>query len=133
MSHLKYSNYEGYGDNHASGYSQAVRVGDIIKISGQGGWDPNTEEISTDLAIQTDQAFANVELTLRQAGGRGWEQVYQIRCYSAPISDEAIAHLVRNVEKYCPNHRPIITGIGVAKLAYENMMVEIEVEAHLGS
>lgn len=36
MSHLKYSNYKGYGDNHASGYSQAVRVGDRIEISGQG-------------------------------------------------------------------------------------------------
>jgi enamine deaminase RidA (YjgF/YER057c/UK114 family) len=97
-----------------------------------GGWDRTTEEISTDLGKQTDQAFANVEIALQQAGGKGWEQVYKIRCYSAPMSDEAIGHVFRNIEKYCPNHRPIITGIGVEKLAYENMQVEIEVAAHLG-
>jgi tRNA G37 N-methylase TrmD len=38
MSHLQYFCYEGFGervkkDTH---YSQAVRIGDIIKISGQG-------------------------------------------------------------------------------------------------
>ena len=157
MSRLKYSNYKGYGEKHSSGYSQAVRIGDRIEISGQGksqraaevrvfsklsdytgpnkktgGWDQISEEISTDLGKQFDQAFANVETTLTETGGKGWEQVYKIRCYSAPWTDEAVEHLVRNIEKYCPNHRPIVTGIGVDKLAYENMQVEIEVAAHLG-
>lgn len=138
--------------------SQAVRIGDRIEISGQGkspraagirvsfnrsdytgsnkktgGWDRITEEISTDLAKQTDQAFPKVEAVLQQTGGKGSEQVYKIRVYSAPISDEAIQHLIRNPEKYCPNHRPIITGIGVENLAFENMQVEIEVVAHPGS
>jgi enamine deaminase RidA (YjgF/YER057c/UK114 family) len=36
MSHLKYSNYEGYGERMSGGYSQAVRIGDRIEISGQG-------------------------------------------------------------------------------------------------
>lgn len=38
MSHLKYYNYEGYGQTAQvnAGYSQAVRVGDIIEIAGQG-------------------------------------------------------------------------------------------------
>ena len=36
MSHLKYFNYEGAGDRMADMYSQAVRIGDRIEISGQG-------------------------------------------------------------------------------------------------
>lgn len=38
MSNLTYSNYEGYGQYAYAnyGYSQAVRVGDSIEISGQG-------------------------------------------------------------------------------------------------
>jgi enamine deaminase RidA (YjgF/YER057c/UK114 family) len=41
MSHLTYTDYEGFGqrvrkDTH---YSQAVRIGDFIEISGQGKLD----------------------------------------------------------------------------------------------
>lgn len=38
MSHLKYFDYEGYGEmaRKEIHYSQAVRHGDIIEISGQG-------------------------------------------------------------------------------------------------
>jgi enamine deaminase RidA (YjgF/YER057c/UK114 family) len=65
-----------------------------------GGWDRTTDEIPTDLGKQTDQAFANVRIALQQAGGKGWEQVYKVRCYSAPISAEAIEHAFRNIQKY---------------------------------
>jgi len=38
MSHLQYSDYEGFGQKARKEihYSQAVRIGDIIEISGQG-------------------------------------------------------------------------------------------------
>lgn len=38
MSHLTYTNYEGYGElaKESYWYSQAVRVGDVIELSGQG-------------------------------------------------------------------------------------------------
>ncbi|KAF2183459.1 YjgF-like protein [Zopfia rhizophila CBS 207.26] len=134
MSHLQYFDYEGFGvrvrkETH---YSQAVRIGDIIEISGQGGWDRITEEIPSDLGKEIDQAFANVEHTLQKAGGKGWEQVYKVRIYAAPLSGEGMGHMVRNLQKYCPNHQPILTGVGVQAL-YNNMHIEIEVSAHLGS
>ncbi|ERF73817.1 hypothetical protein EPUS_05521 [Endocarpon pusillum Z07020] len=133
MSHLQYFDYEGFGqrvrkDTH---YSQAVRLGDTIECSGQGGWDRVTEEIPSDLAKEIDQAFANVEHALQQAGGKGWEQVYKIRCYF--LNMDAAEHLVRNLRNYCPNHQPILTGIGIQSFALDGMRVEIEVAAHLGS
>ncbi|KAI4162636.1 MAG: hypothetical protein LQ342_003682 [Letrouitia transgressa] len=133
MSHLQYFAYEGFGqrvkrDTH---YSQAVRIGDKIECSGQGGWDPTTEAIPPDVAAQTDQAFANVERALRDAGGTGWAQVYKVRAYCVPLDAEVSEALVRSLRKYCPGHEPLLTGVGVAGLAF-GMRVEVEVEAHLG-
>ena len=98
-----------------------------------GGWDRITEEITRDLGKQTDQAFANVEHTLQQAGGKGWEQVYKVRCYVVTLNMEGAEHLVRNLRKYCPNHQPLLTAVGVQSLAFPDMRIEIEVAAHLGS
>jgi len=38
MAHLTYTNYEGFGERAKENYwySQAVRIGDTIEISGQG-------------------------------------------------------------------------------------------------
>lgn len=40
MSNLKYTDYEGFGERmkEALNYSQAVRIGDRIEISGQGAF-----------------------------------------------------------------------------------------------
>lgn len=97
-----------------------------------GGWDPETEAIPTDLGLEIDQVFKNVQLTLTSAGGKGWSQVYKLRIYTAPYNDETIAHVVRNLKIWCPDHKPTITGFEVAKLAFEGMRVEIEVIADLG-
>ena len=77
-------------------------------------------------------AFANVETALKEAGGKGWEQVYKVRCFVTPGLMAEAGHLVRNLQKYCPNHQPLLTCVAVAELAFENMHVEIEVSAHLG-
>ncbi|KAK9385514.1 hypothetical protein V1515DRAFT_539703, partial [Lipomyces mesembrius] len=59
-------------------YSQAVRIGDRIECAGQGGWDPKTGVFYKEINAQIDQAFANVELALNTAGGKGWEQVHRV-------------------------------------------------------
>ena len=99
-----------------------------------GGWDPSTGVIPADINAQTDQAFANVELALRDAGGkRGWAQVFRVTSYHVPrVTDEALAAMVRNFEKYMPDHRPIWTCVGVTGLGEGDMKVEIEVVAHDG-
>ncbi|EHK40220.1 uncharacterized protein TrAtP1_006280 [Trichoderma atroviride] len=132
MSNLKYYSYEGVGKKNVEKYSynQAVRVGDRIEISGQGGWHPTTGEFKSDINEQIDQAFANVELTLKDAGGKGWSQVYRVNSYHLPLDDAALGAMVRNFKTYMPNHQPIWTCIGVQRLGEDPMRVEIEVVAH---
>ena len=50
-------------------YSQAVRKGDTLYLSGQIGMDPATGElVSDDVKAQTAQALANMKAILAEAG-----------------------------------------------------------------
>ncbi|PYI02631.1 L-PSP endoribonuclease family protein [Aspergillus sclerotiicarbonarius CBS 121057] len=132
MSHLTYYNYDGVGKRNQQTfkYSQAVRIGDRIECAGQGGWDPNTGVFYKEINAQIDQAFKNVELNLKDAGSKGWEQVFRVNSYHVPINDEALEAMVRNFKKYMPDHEPIWTCVGVTRLGEDDMRVEIEVVAH---
>lgn len=96
-----------------------------------GGWDRTTEAISPDIVLQIEQAFDNVERTLKVAGSKGWEDVFSIRSYHVPADEKSLETMVRCLKKYCPDHQPIWTYLGVQRLALEDMKVEIEVRAHV--
>ncbi|CAG9993144.1 unnamed protein product [Clonostachys byssicola] len=132
MSHLQYYAYKGQGveKRAAFSYNQAVRVGDRIECSGQGGWHPETGVFEKEINAQIDLAFSNVELNLKDAGGKGWSQVFRVNSYHVPLNNEALEAMVRNFKKYMPDHQPIWTCVGVARLGEDDMRVEIEVVAH---
>jgi enamine deaminase RidA (YjgF/YER057c/UK114 family) len=152
MAHLQFYNYEGVGVKNQQDYwySQAVRIGDRIECAGQGalvvlilykymglrnfmtgGWDPKSGEIPQEINAEIDQAFENVELNLKHAGGKGWDQVFRVNSYHVPMDNEALGAMVRNFKKWMPGHQPIWTCVGVPNLAQDNMHVEIEVVAHV--
>ena len=95
-----------------------------------GGWDPITGEFEKEINAQIDLAFANVERCIKDAGGKGWSQVYRVNSYHVPINNEALGAMVRNLKKYMPDHQPIWTCVGVPRLGEDDMRVEIEVVAH---
>lgn len=49
-------------------YSQAVRIGNLVFLSGQLGMDPKTGEIQGDVAIQTRRALDNIGAVLSAMG-----------------------------------------------------------------
>jgi enamine deaminase RidA (YjgF/YER057c/UK114 family) len=81
-----------------------------------------------DTAGQIKLAFANVEKNLKDAGARGWEDVYLVRSYHTSMADQ-YPLTVKELSKWTPNHQPTWTCLGVAALAFPAMVVEIEVEA----
>lgn len=101
-----------------------------------GGWDPLTGAMKTDPLEEIDQVFENVQLALTHAGGKGWAQVYSMRVYVVESywDDEAfLGHLIGSLRKWMPEHQPLMTAVGVAKLGAgpsAGMRVEIEVAAH---
>lgn len=100
----------------------------LIPISG--GWDPKTGVFNREINAQIDRAFENVDLNLKDAGGKGWSQVFRVNSYHVPLNNEAIEAMVKNFGKWMPNHKPIWTCVGVTRLGEDDMRVEIEVVAH---
>ncbi len=50
-------------------YSQAVRVGNTVYISGQLGFDPDTMELKDGFEAQAKQVFENIKAICEAAGG----------------------------------------------------------------
>lgn len=130
MSSLTYYNEKGAGEQNGAEchYSQAVVIGPIVKCSGQGGW-TNNRDIPMDNKQQIINAFDNVERVLQAAGLKGWEDVYSIRSYHVDIAS-TFQLMVDILKERCPKHKPIWTSIGVTRLAFPSMLIEIEVEAY---
>ncbi|KAF4439181.1 flavin depend monooxygenase that catalyses the oxidation of rubrofusarin to 9-hydroxyrubrofusarin [Fusarium austroafricanum] len=134
MSQLKQYTYEGAGEflTNFLGYAQAVRIGDRIELSGQGGCFVKDGDIAwreTDLE-QIDLAFENVDKALKAAGGKGWDQVFRVNSYHLEITPEVGQRMSENFKKWMPNHKPIWTQIGVRQLGVPPMKCEIEVSAY---
>jgi enamine deaminase RidA (YjgF/YER057c/UK114 family) len=122
----------GYGDTQLAGlhYNQAVRVGDRIETSGQGGWDDDFAFPET-LDDEIVQAFDNVARTLAQAGA-AWGDVISVESYHVLGSAGFEAHnrvMVRQFRDRMGTRAPIWTELGVAALGHPAMRVEIRVTA----
>lgn len=137
MASLKYTIPAGLGEKKQHKdlhYSQAVRLpgSNLVKLSGQGGWDPTKDDFEidgNDTEGQIELAFKAVDFILKQAGLKGWENVFLMRTYHTDI-DKSLNTVVEVNRKWCPNHAPIWTAIGVAKLGDPRMVIEVEVEAY---
>jgi enamine deaminase RidA (YjgF/YER057c/UK114 family) len=116
-------------------YNQAVRIGDRIETSGQGGWDANWN-FPESLEDEINQAFENVERTLALAGAT-WRDVIAVNSYHIPDSTDFIGEvhnrvMVEQLRKRMGDRSPIWTEIGVAALGAPKMRVEIRVTAIIG-
>lgn len=122
-------------------YSQALRIGDRVEISGQGGWDDDIKDsdinFPADLEDEIVRAFDNVERTLATAGA-GWPDVVSVNSYHVPtapdtIGDDHTRVMVEQFRKRMGDRAPIWTQIGVPALGAPGMRVEIRVTAVIGS
>jgi 2-iminobutanoate/2-iminopropanoate deaminase len=49
-------------------FSQAVKLGNLVFVSGQGPIDPKTHEVKGDIKKQTERMFLNIKAILEAAG-----------------------------------------------------------------
>ncbi|GAA1400949.1 RidA family protein [Pseudonocardia kongjuensis] len=129
----------GYGEvlREQLGYSQAVRIGDRVEISGQGGWDDGLA-IPEDLEREIVGAFDNVGRTLAAAGA-SWADVVHVNSYHklTPGADAIGADhndvMTREFRARLGGRAPVWTQTGVTALGLAAMRVEIRVTAVIGS
>jgi enamine deaminase RidA (YjgF/YER057c/UK114 family) len=137
MSNSKFFATSGYGEKQlaAMHYNQAVRIGDRVETSGQGGWDDDWA-FPEALEDEIVQAFENVERTLVEAGAT-WRDVVAVNSYHLPASVDSIGEvhnrvMVEQFRKRMGDRSPIWTQIGVPAFGVPKMRVEIRVTAVVG-
>jgi reactive intermediate/imine deaminase len=115
-------------------FSQGVRKGGILQVSGQGSVDPANGAFvfEGDVKAQTTRVLQNIEAILK-AGGATFDDVVMLRVYLTTREDfapmnEAYAEFVgaRTPSGVLPSRTTVFTG-----LPLEQMLVEIDALAAL--
>jgi reactive intermediate/imine deaminase len=95
-------------------YSQAVRTGNTVYLSGQIPLDPATGELVTgDITTQTRRVFENLTAVCAGAGG-SLSQLVRVGIYLTDLGNFAAVNAV--MAEYCKEPYPARSTIGVSAL-----------------
>jgi 2-iminobutanoate/2-iminopropanoate deaminase len=109
-------------------YSQAVKVGDFLFVSGQIGIDPKTGKLREGFEEQVKQTFENISAILSVCG-YSWEDVVRVVVYLKDLSkfsdfNRLYQELLKDVSV-----PPVRSTVEVSSLPL-NALVEIEATAY---
>lgn len=113
-----------------SGFTHAVRTGDVVRLSGQTALDPAGRIVPGGIVEQFRQALSNSLAALAAAGG-GPEHLVEVTIYLLDIPDyqrhgREIGSVWR--ELVGPDY-PAMTGVGVTALWQPEALIEIQATA----
>jgi reactive intermediate/imine deaminase len=110
-------------------YSQAVRAGDTVYLSGQIPLDPKTMQIVEGFENQVKRVFENLRAVCRAAGG-DFDRVVRVTIFLTDLTRFPKVNEV--MATYFTEPYPARVTVGVASLP-RGSQVEIDAVMHLGS
>ena len=115
-----------------AGFSQAWRVEGaqtVVFVSGQAPISPQGDLVGNgDFEAQTRQVFENLRRVLEQSGAN-FQSIVKLTVYMLDTS--RLRDYARVKSEYIPGPQPASTAVGVASLALEGMLIEVEAIAVL--
>jgi 2-iminobutanoate/2-iminopropanoate deaminase len=109
-------------------YSQAIRHGELVFVSGQLGLEPgHTELVGDGVTEQTEQIFRNLKAIL-EAAGSGLDRLVKTTVYLTDLADFAAMNEV--YRGHAGDRPPARSTVQVAALP-SGACVEIEAVAHV--
>ena len=104
-------------------YSQAIKAGNMLFISGQGSFNPKTMEIvDGDVKAQTSQALENIGAILKEAGA-DFSNIVKTTVFIKDMED--FSEINEVYVEYFGEHKPARSCVEVARLP-KDIKVEIE-------
>ncbi len=110
--------------------SQGLKIGNLLFLSGQVAVDTDGQIVGKgDLGAQTRQVFENMKTVLEQAGATFDNVVKMTSYFTTNIQNYEEYFAVRR--EYFTKFNPASTGVQVAALAFEDLLLEVEAIAYL--
>ncbi|ELY98952.1 Rid family detoxifying hydrolase [Natrialba aegyptia] len=111
-------------------YSQGVRAGDTLYVSGYGPVDPETgDPVDGDIRAQTNRVLENIAAVVDEAGGDGLDDVVKVTVYLTELDDyERVNAAYGEQFGEVP---PARVCVEVSRLP-EDVRVEMDATAYLG-
>ena len=111
-------------------YSQAIKVGETVFISGQIPLEPGTMSIvDEDIRAQTHRVFNNLAAVVREGGGN-LDDIVKLTVFLTDLSHFAVVNEVM-AEHFNPPY-PARAAVGVSALP-KGVPIEIDAIVHLGN
>jgi 2-iminobutanoate/2-iminopropanoate deaminase len=111
-----------------SHYTDAVRAGDLLFVSGCIPVDGDGVLVPGDVVVQTRQVFANMGAVLTAAGA-SFADVVKVTVFLTDVDDRKAVNTVRR--EVFDDARPASTLVEVSRLAIPGARIEIEAVALL--
>jgi reactive intermediate/imine deaminase len=103
-------------------YSQAIRAGNTIYLSGQIGLDPETMQMAQGIDAQVRRVFLNLQAVAAAAGG-GLDDIVKLTVYLTDLADFPCVNEI--MAGFFKQPYPARATIGVSALP-RNALVEID-------
>ncbi|MFC1964915.1 RidA family protein [Chloroflexota bacterium] len=111
------------------GYAHAVKVGNTIYVAGQAAVDHDNNIVGIgDFTAQITQTFENMKRVIEAAGG-GMKSVVKTTAYFKNLDDLPAWIDVRT--KYLGDHEVAGTVVEISRLAFPEMLIEVDAIAAL--
>ncbi|MUV37498.1 2-iminobutanoate/2-iminopropanoate deaminase [Lentibacillus sp. JNUCC-1] len=109
-------------------YSQAIKAGDFLYVSGQIPLDENTGDVVEGIENQTNKVLSHLKSILEEAGA-DFSKVVKFTIYLDSMDDFAVVNEIYG--SYLQKPYPARATVEVSRLP-KNVLVEMDVVAYLG-